>query len=79
MNYEYDKNGKMTKAVDGFGNTWVWDYDSNQNLIHHKGPGTEWIKEYDTLNREVKYVCGSRVVETTYDVNGNQSQTERTI
>lgn len=75
MTYEYDKNGNITRALDGE-LEWVWDYDDNGNLVRHKSPSTEWVKEYDDQNRENRYVCGNRIVTTVYDENGTAMQTE---
>ena len=75
MNYEYNANGLIIKAIDKDGNTWEWDYDKNENMIHHKGPGNEFWKEYDSQNRGVKYVCENAVVVTEYAVDGAFTQT----
>ena len=76
MNYEYDENERLIKATDDLGNVWTWDYDLCGNLIHHKSPSTEWTKEYDAHNREIRYMCGNRIVVTSYDSDGLATQTE---
>ena len=76
MIYEYDERGLMQKASNETGDIWIWEYDENGNMIHHKGPGNEFWKEYDELNREVKYICGENVVISTYSENGLQTQTQ---
>lgn len=79
MKYEYDDNGNVVKADDENGGVWVWQYDVNNTLVYHKSPSTEWRKEYDEQNREVKYMCGNRIVVTTYDMLGAAIQTETTL
>ena len=76
MNYEYDENERLVKAVDVLRNVWIWDYDLYGNLIHHKSPSTEWTKEYDRNNREIRYACENRVVVTSYDNYGVATQAE---
>ena len=76
--YEYDASGRITKATDGVF-VWSYEYDTNGNLIHHKGPSTEFTKSYDSQNREILYVCGSRKVKTEYDDDWNATQTEISV
>ena len=77
MNYEYNNKGNLILAIDDIGNVWTWDYDDLGNLIHHIGPCNEFFKEYDTQNREVKYVCGSVTVITEYGEDGAFTQTSQ--
>ena len=47
------------------------EYDANGNLIHHIGPSTEWRKQYDSQNREIRYErTDGQAVETTYAEDG---------
>ena len=78
MEYKYDEYGRMVGAEDG-ANAWIWEYDAFGNITHHIGPGNEFWKKYDEQNREIEYRCGSRIVATTYGVDGIATQTEQTI
>lgn len=68
MQYKYNDNGDLIEANDGK-NIWLWTYE-NGLVTYHKGPSTEWSKKYDEQGREVKYICGDRVVNTWYDADG---------
>jgi YD repeat-containing protein len=47
------------------------EYDANGNLIHHIGPSTEWRKQYDNQNREIRYErTDGQAAETTYAEDG---------
>ena len=73
--HEYNENGLLVKSRTNDGQEWIFDYDGNGNLIHHKGPGNEFWKEYDAMNREIRYKNNNVVVETSYDENGFATQT----
>lgn len=46
-------------------------YDANGNLVHHIGPSTEWRKQYDNQNREIRYErMDGQAAETTYAEDG---------
>ena len=75
MIYKHNDKGNLIRAIDDSGIVWEWDYDANGNMTHHKGPGNEFWKEYDSQNREVKYICGNAVVVTEYAGNGTFTQT----
>ena len=75
MIYKHDNKGNLIHAVDNLGDVWIWEYDANGNMTHHKGPGNEFWKEYDSQNREIKYVCGNTAVVTKYEDDGSFVQT----
>jgi len=74
MIYERDDLGRMIAATDDLGYVWVWEYNSDGNIVYHKSPSTEWRKEY-VGGREVLYICGSLRVATSYDHEGVSTQT----
>jgi YD repeat-containing protein len=75
MIYEHNDIGLIIKATSEDGSIFEWSYDENKNMISHRSPSTSWEKKYDTSNREILYVCGELVIETTYDNEGNATQT----
>lgn len=75
--YEYDDRNLLIKMTTPLGYETSFKYDGNSNIIEEIKPdGSKKTSEYDKLNRvsEIQYNPDNRIMEYTYDANGNVTE-----